>query len=139
MKRFLVVDDLGVRHKRFRRILAGEYVISAMTVAEAIAIVHDKVVLERPVIHEGRFVRFEPPWEFEVIFLDNDIDSGIDRRDVLEFARWVVEHDIVRQHFLDTGTKFFIHSMNVVGAGRIANVLQDAGFPVIVKPFKAEP
>lgn len=135
MANFIVVDDLEIRHERFNNILKGHKVTNLFNVTEAIAFLHEAIVLENRAIIDGKVKILDTP-VFRTIFLDHDIDSGVDQRDVIHFVKWIIDTRAVLNHLLRTGTNFFIHSHNVVGAKNMADALRDEGFSVIVKPFQ---
>ena len=121
MKRFLVVDDMQVRHNEFDRILTGGQVLHTYNVREGILQIQEDLRDEK---------------KFDTIFLDHDIEGGDDRRDVIELVHWIVETPWVRDHLKKNGTNFFIHSWNNHGAQNMKALLEDAGFNVKVKPFR---
>lgn len=121
MKRFLVIDDMQVRHDEFDRILAGSQVLHANNVREGVLQIQED---------------FRDEKKFTTIFLDHDIEGGDDRRDVIELVHWIVETPWVRDQFKKDGTNFFIHSWNNHGAQNMKALLEDAGFNVKVKPFR---
>ena len=137
MANFIVVDDLEIRHKRFNDILKGHKVTNLFNVTEAIAFLHEAIVLENRTIVDGK-VKILENLKFNTIFLDHDIDSGDDQRDVIHLVKWIIDTQLVLKHLLETGTNFFIHSHNVVGAKNMADLLIDVGFQVIVKPFQGD-
>lgn len=121
MKRFLVVDDMEERHDEFDRLLAGNQVVHVWNVMQAVLQVREDFMDEK---------------KFDVIFLDHDIEWGDDRRDVVEFVRWLVETPWILEQLKKDGTSFFIHSWNPEGAENMRSTLVDAGFEVKVEPFK---
>ena len=123
MKTCLVVDDLEIRHNGFKSILGNKAkLLRADNVTEATVQFHEMVFgEERPI---------------DVIFLDHDIDSGFDKRDVIHFVNWLMDTDWAIDSLRKWGTTFFIHSHNPVGAGNMRKALEDNGFTVKVKPFE---
>ncbi len=120
MKRFLVVDDMQVRHDEFDRILSGQ-VLHANNVREGVLQIREDLKDEK---------------KFTTIFLDHDIESGDDQRDVIELVHWIIETPWVLNQLKADGTNFFIHSWNAHGAQNMRSLLENAGFTVKVKPFK---
>ena len=119
--RFLVVDDMQVRHDEFRRILSGGDVVHAYNVREAALQIQEDLRGER---------------KFTTIFLDHDIESGTDQRDVIELVHWIVETPWILEQLKADGTNFFIHSWNNHGAQNMKALLEQAGFLVRVRPFQ---
>lgn len=121
MGRFLVVDDMQVRHDEFDRILPGT-VLHANNVREAVLQIQEDLRDEK---------------KFDVIFLDHDIESGSDQRDVVHLVWWIVETPWVLDQLKNDKTDFFIHSWNNHGAQNMKSILENVGFSVKVKPFRA--
>ncbi len=122
MNRFLVIDDMQVRHDEFDRILTGGQIIHAYNVREGVLQIQEDLRDEK---------------KFHTIFLDHDIESGDDQRDVIELVHWIVETEWVRDQLMLDGTKFFIHSWNNHGAQNMKSILESSGFTdVKVKPFR---
>ena len=127
----LIVDDVEVRHTEFSRILRGHQLDHAYTVNEAIMFMRK------------RYFGFDRSFKedldrvdnYDVIFLDHDIDAGYDRRNVLQFVKWIADNDSLLELLRKHGTKFFIHSHNPDGAENMRSILAQLGFEVIVKPF----
>ncbi len=119
--RFLIVDDMKTRHDEFDRILSGEDVVHTYNVREAALQIMEDLRGER---------------KYGTIFLDHDIESGTDQRDVIELVHWIVETPWVHDQLMKSGTNFFIHSWNAHGAQNMKALLEGAGFSVKVKPFR---
>jgi len=129
MARHLVVDDIQFRHDKFREILVplGHEIDHAYTVTEAVTFMRERMIM------------VDPPDPYGVIFLDHDIDSGYDRRDVVHFTRWLLANDWLVAALKKAGTIFFVHSQNSVGAQNLRFDIAAHGFPVKVCPFKGDP
>ena len=127
-RRVLIIDDLQVRHDRFNSILKplGYEVDNAYTVGEAIRFFlgHNQSIFDMG----------EP--KYSCIFLDHDIEFGGDRRDVIEFVKWLVSDERVVKRLIADRTNFFIHSHNTVGAPNMFNILRRAGLNVRIRKFE---
>lgn len=128
MRTCLVIDDMQVRHDGFKKIL-GDHVnlIRADCVIEAISWFREIALFEEGNINS-----------LDVIFLDHDIESGTDKRDVIHFVNFLMRHKWATDKLREWNTLFFIHSHNPVGAENMRKVLEDNGFPVKVKPFEVQ-
>lgn len=122
--RNLVVDDIEFRHVEFQRILKGQEIDRAFTVTEAVTFMRERMIMVEPIQH------------YNVIFLDHDIESGFDRRDVVHFVDWICGNQFLVDEIRKAGTKFFIHSQNFDGARNMASRLLAHGFPVLISPFR---
>ena len=139
MPRHLVIDDMQVRHDEFDRILVkngGHEIDHAYTVSEGEAFLRQRMIPDEFKAHKLGVPAVADP--YGVIFLDHDIDSGYDRRDVLHFVQWFVGHDFIREEVRKAGTKFFIHSWNDSGIENMAALLRQHGFAVHCRKFRAE-
>jgi hypothetical protein len=126
MKTCLVVDDMEIRHEGFRKILGDKVnLLRADNYTEAMSQFRE-------------IGMFEEDKRIDVIFLDHDIESGWDKRDVIHFVNWMMRHDWAKAKLREWNTLFFIHSHNPVGAENMRKVLTDNGFPVKVKPFEVK-
>ena len=125
MNTCLVVDDMEIRHAGFKKILGGKVkLLRADNCTEAVSQVREAM--------------FDDAGRIDAMFLDHDIESGVDQRDVNHFVNWMVENDWVRERLRLWQTKFFIHSHNPIGADNMRFTLQENGFDVIVRRFEAQ-
>lgn len=140
MDRFLVVDDMEVRHEEFRRLLKGAKVDHANNVHEAILAIQEGMFASDRGFFKARRLGIVPPenWVHKVIFLDHDIDNGDDRRDVIHLVYWILRDPILVEAYKKKQTVFFIHSWNDVGSENMKVALERAGLRVHRRPFTSE-
>jgi len=119
----LIIDDMQVRHEGIGRALSHTKVLHAYNVTEAILQVRD------------RWLHPEIPQKIDIFFLDHDIESSTDQRDVIEFVRWMIDDPFALRVAKEQNPLFFIHSHNPVGADNMASLLRQAGFRVSIRPF----
>jgi hypothetical protein len=125
MNTCLVVDDMENRHQGFEKILGGKVrLLRAYNCTEAAAWVRE--------------VMFDERSKIDTIFLDHDIDSPTDSRDVLHFVNWLMDNVWIKNTLKNWETNFFIHSHNPIGADNMRHTLEFHGFPVKVKRFEAQ-
>ena len=120
----LIVDDLQIRHDGIKNSLPTHRFIHAYDVTEAIL-----------QIKECWFREDREPVKLGMIFLDHDIESGRDQRDVMEFVKWLVDDPEVNRMAKHFDPLFFIHSHNPSGAENMFHLLKQHGFRVAVAPF----
>lgn len=111
--RILFVDDMKNRFDTFQQRTIGHIVDWAKSANEAYKFLDENI--------------------YDAIFLDNDLSE----EDIMSDSPiYPTGQDVARYIIKDTNryinTKFFIHSMNNVGATAIKNILGDVGLHAII-------